>query len=353
MEPTIRTPPLVTPTMSRAGPEDDGDGASSDVVSLTRALLYPRDKAEVVREIVQAASEDHDGVAGYLPGYGEDPDEPPPPQAYRNAMSEDRACACHTSPLASALCYLGLPLFCLPACGSCLTVYPKNAVVTTVYGRFFHSFTSPGLYFVNPCGREAQVVSLKTTSVELQAVKVADANGNPLVISGVVNYRVVDATRAALDVIHLGNYVKVNAHASLKRVASLYPYETRDGAPSLKTEVEQLSRALRALLQRKTHVCGVKIVSFELSDLSYAAEVAPMMLVRQQAQALIDARSTIVAGSVSIVHGALAKLEERGHVLGDRDRARLISNMMTVLAGESRPLPTLSLSEVEFHPQTD
>ena len=359
MEPTIRTPPLVTPTaptMSRAGPDDDdgdGDGASSDVVSLTRALLAPRDKAEVVREIIQAASEDHDGVAGHLPGYGEDPDEPPPPQAYRNAMSGDRACACHTSPLASALFYLSLPVFCLPACGSCLTVYPKNAVVTTVYGRFFHNFTSPGLYFVNPCGREAQVVSLKTTSVELQAVKVADANGNPLVISGVVNYRVVDATRAALDVLHLGNYVKVNAHASLKRVASLYPYETRDGAPSLKTEVEQLSGALRALLQRKTHICGVKIVSFELSDLSYAAEVAPMMLVRQQAQALIDARSTIVAGSVSIVHGALAKLEERGHALGDRERARLMSNMMTVLAGESRPLPTLSLSEVEFHPQTD
>jgi hypothetical protein len=98
----------------------------------------------------------------------------------------------------------GLPLFCLPLCGTCVTVYPKTAVVTTVYGKFFHNFSVPGLYFVNPCGREAQVVSLKTTSVELQAVKVADANGNPLVISGVVNYRVVDATRAALDVLHLG-----------------------------------------------------------------------------------------------------------------------------------------------------
>ena len=205
---------------------------------------------------------------------------------------------------------------------------------------------------MNPCGREAQVVSLKQTSVELTAVKVADANGNPLVISGVVNYRVVDATRAALDVLHLGNYVKVNAHASLKRVASLYPYETRDGSPSLKSEVEQLSRALRELLQRKTAVSGVKIVSFELSDLSYAAEVAPMMLVRQQAQALIDARSTIVAASVSIVHGALSKLEDKGHALSEREKSKLISNMMTVLAGESRPLPTLSLSDVAFDPHS-
>lgn len=78
-----------------------------------------------------------------------------------------------------------------------------------------------------------------------------------------------------------------------------------------------------------------------------------MMLVRQQAQALIDARSTIVHGSVSIVHSALKKLEDKGHEMDRHDKARLISNMMTVLAGESRPLPTLSLSDMEVHPQTD
>lgn len=354
MEP-IGTPPLPTPSaprMTRDGGGDDGV-SSCDVGSMTRALLSPREKSEVVAEIVAAASDEPvDPGAVWRLGYGEDPDEPPPVQAYENRLPEDRLCACHTSPLASFLCVLGLPFFCLPACGSCLTVYPRHAVVTTVYGRFFHNFTTPGLYFVNPCGREAQVVSLKQTSVELTAVKVADANGNPLVISGVVNYRVVDATRAALDVLHLGNYVKVNAHASLKRVASLYPYETRDGSPSLKSEVEQLSRALRELLQRKIAVSGVKIVSFELSDLSYAAEVAPMMLVRQQAQALIDARSTIVAASVSIVHGALSKLEDKGHALSEREKSKLISNMMTVLAGESRPLPTLSLSDVAFDPHS-
>ena len=114
--------------------------------------------------------------------------------------------------------------------------------------------------------------------------------------------------------------------------------------------MEQLSR-VRELLQRKTAVSGVKIVSFEL-DLSYAAEVAPMMLVRQQAQALIDARSTIVAASVSIVHGALSKLEDKGHALSEREKSKLISNMMTVLAGESRPLPTLSLSDVAFDPHS-
>ena len=102
-------------------------------------------------------------------------------------------------------------------------------------------------------------------------------------------------------------------------MASLFPYETRDGSPSLKTEVEQLSCALRELLQKKIDICGVKVVSFELSDLACAAEVAPMMLVRQQAQALIDARSTIVQGAVSIVHGAVTKLRDRGHELSQHD----------------------------------
>lgn len=111
-------------------------------------------------------------------------DGPEPPQAYRNSMPEDRTCACHTSPLASVLCWLTTPLLCAPLCGSCVTVPPRTAVVTTVFGKFWHNYTTPGLYFVNTCGRETTIVSLKTTSVELPAVKVADARGNSIVVSG-------------------------------------------------------------------------------------------------------------------------------------------------------------------------
>ena len=162
-----------------------------------------------------------------------------------------------------------------------------------------------------------------------------------------VNYRVFDATKAALDVLHLPNFVKVNAHASLKRVASLYPYETNDGTPSLKTEAALLGRALSRALQHKLDCAGIRVVSFELSDLAYAAEVAPMMLVRQQAQALLDARGVIVAGSVGIVDSCLRQLTKKGHPLTDRDEARLVSNLMTILAGETRPLPTLSLTDAK------
>ena len=114
---------------------------------------------------------------------------------------------------------------------------------------------------------------------------------------------------------------------------------------SLKTESHLLGDHLREMLQARMEVCGIKIVSFELSDLAYAAEVAPMMLARQQAVALVDARATIVDGAVRIVDPARRRrLAELGHAASAGDRARLATNMMTVLAGETRPQPTISLS---------
>jgi len=408
----VGTPPLSTPAAPRMARDDDDLVADDAYLGLTQSLLSPTEKTSALRSVLAAASRDdaaRHGVpsSGHSVGYGPDVDEPFPPQAYANAMETDNQCACFTTPLATTLCILGMPFCCAPLFGTCLTVYPKQAVVTTVFGKFFHAFVTPGLYFVNPCGRDAQVVTLKTTSVELSSVKVADVIGNPLVISGVVSYRVVDPTRAALDIINLPTFVKTNAHATLKRVASLFPYETTATHPpkdfmnsraskqseneaagasmatpgsvhppqysecrdetdsvhsshhphsrflSLKTESHLLGDHLREMLQIKMEVCGIKIGSFELSDLSYAAEVAPMMLARQQAAALVDARNTIVDASVGIVDRAAQKLTSLGHQMTSRERVKLVTNMMTVLSGETRPQPTISLSDAEFLPTAE
>lgn len=455
----VSTPPLSTPAAPRMTRDDDDLVVDDAYLGLQQSLLRPAEKSSVLRSVFAAASRDdaaRRGVAdGHSVGYGPDVHEPSPPQAYKNTMEADEQCVWCTGPLATFLCVLGSSFCCAPLCSSCVTVYPKQAVVTTVYGRFFHAFTTPGLYFINPCGRDAQVVTLKTTSVELASVKVADRNGNPLVMSGVVSYAVVDPTRAALDVMNVPAFVKTNAHAALKRVASLFPYEApgkkrpeiasaeaeakprqlrgdgdgkksfsvaRDASRgpsspgsassarpprrveeakanvheeqgscsfgpgrsdasspeasstfparqksvldaaedlsdvsrlSLKTESHLLGDYLREALQARMEVCGIKIVSFELSDLAYAAEVAPMMLARQQAVALVDARATIVDGAVRIVDGAVRRLAELGHAASAGDRARLATNMMTVLAGETRPQPTISLSEAEFLPQCE
>ena len=395
----VSTPPLSTPAAPRMARDDDELVVDDAYLGLQQSLLRPEEKTSALRSVFGRVFSDG---TGHSVGYGPDVHEPFPPQAYKNTLEADEQCVWCTGPLATFLCLLGSPFCCAPLCSSCVTVYPRQAVVTTVYGRFFHAFTSPGLYFINPCGRDAQVVTLKTTSVELASVKVADKNGNPLVMSGVVSYAVVDPTRAALDVLNVPAFVKTNAHAALKRVASLFPYETppvrrfefddsrdedpldsnarvvstrvdtqtpgsassvkprgRDSADaaarsvSLKTESHLLGDHLREMLQARMEVCGIKIVSFELSDLAYAAEVAPMMLARQQAAALVDARATIVDGAVNIVDRATRRLAELGHAASAGDRARLATNMMTVLAGETRPQPTISLSEAEFLPASE
>jgi len=394
----VSTPPLSTPAAPRMARDDDELVVDDAYLGLQQSLLRPEEKTSALRSVFGRVFSD--GTTGHSVGYGPDVHEPFPPQAYKNTLEADEQCVWCTGPLATFLCLLGSPFCCAPLCSSCVTVYPRQAVVTTVYGRFFHAFTAPGLYFINPCGRDAQVVTLKTTSVELASVKVADKNGNPLVMSGVVSYAVVDPTRAALDVLNVPAFVKTNAHAALKRVASLFPYETppvrrfefddsrdedpldsnarvstrvpqtpgsassvkprgRDSADdaarsvSLKTESHLLGDHLREMLQARMEVCGIKIVSFELSDLAYAAEVAPMMLARQQAAALVDARATIVDGAVNIVDRATRRLAELGHAASAGDRARLATNMMTVLAGETRPQPTISLSEAEFLPASE
>ena len=228
----VATPPLSTPTaprMARGAPGDDDD--EDAYFGLTQSLLLgSTGKTSALRSVLAAASRDdasrHGVRDGHGVGYGPDLHEPLPVQAYGNTMDDDYPCVCFSGGvLPSVLCVLGSPFFCLPALTSCVTVYPKQAVVTTVYGRFFHAFQTPGLYFINPCGRDQQIVTLKTTSVELPSVKVADMNGNPLVISAVVVYKVVDPTKAALDVINLPGFIKTNAHAVLKRIASLFPYE--------------------------------------------------------------------------------------------------------------------------------
>ena len=423
----VSTPPLSTPAAPRMARDYDDLVVDDAYLGLTQSLLRPAEKTTALRSVLAAASRDDAARRGvtdeHSVGYGPDVHEPFPPQAYKNTLDEDEQCVWCTGPLATFLCVLFSPFCCAPLCSSCVTVYPKQAVVTTVYGRFFHAFTTPGLYFINPCGRDAQVVTLKTTSVELASVKVADQNGNPLVMSGVVSYAVVDPTRAALDVLNVPAFVKTNAHATLKRVASLFPYEaartshasfaadcnpsggdpdgsgdamtrdereasaalqTQEGSASsvkpryrgfreysasqysehgpgtdsssplsLKTESHLLGDTLREMLQARMEVCGIKIVSFELSDLAYAAEVAPMMLARQQAAALVDARDTIVAGAVRIVDGAVRRLAELGHCSSAGDRARLATNMMTVLAGQTRPQPIISLSDAEFLPKRE
>jgi len=238
---------------------------------------------------------------------------------------------------------LSIVFFPITLLGSWIVVSPQEEVVLLRWGRFSRLMREPGLSWVTLWGRRAIPISTKQQAIEVHRTVVADGNGNPILAAAVVTFRFVDTRRAALDVEDAPAFVRTQAMAVLKQVASRYPYESATHATSLKSETAVIAGEMREILQSKVQVAGAEVVSFELSDLSYAPEIARAMLVRQQAQALVDARKVIVEGAVEIVDHAIALLREKGHRMQPTEQERLVSNLLLVICGESHVQPTVSV----------
>ena len=241
---------------------------------------------------------------------------------------------------------------CIPCCWLCLpfgctTVEVGQENVLMVYGEYFMTLKTPGMHYINPIGLTRIPISIKATNMDIGGanypIKVADGDGNPVIVSGVVSFRIINVKAAALDVQNAGSYVQRQAESILKQVVSRYPYASHDGSPSLKTESTEISLELMRALQERATVAGVLIESFELADLSYAPEIAQVMLVRQQAKATVDARQTIVDGAVGIVQKAVEKLTEAGIPLGDAEKSKLVTNLLTVICGQKGTQPVLDI----------
>lgn len=230
-------------------------------------------------------------------------------------------------------------LFPLTILGSWLTLSPQEEVVVLYWGKLADVLKKPGLYFRFFIGRQIIKVSTKLSTLDLHRTVVADFNGNPILIAGICTFKVVDTAKAALNVEHYYEYIKMQAMAVMKQVASKYPYESKDGH-SLKGEASEISQQMVRLLQTKVDEAGIKIITFELSDLSYAPEIAQAMLVRQQAQALVDARKIIVEGAVAIASDTVKNLESEGIKFTDSEKQRLVGNLLVVICGESKVQPT-------------
>lgn len=228
--------------------------------------------------------------------------------------------------------------------GGCQTVNENEAAVNLVWGELSSVIKTPGIYCVNPCGLQTFKQSLKQVTCDLKKVKVIDKKGNPLLLSAIVVYKVVDPVKASLEVQSVRQYIMSMGEAVLKQIAALYPYESTKNEPSLKTEATHIASIMVERLQSKTAACGVKILDFALTDLSYAPEIAQAMLVRQQAEALIDARTMIVQGAVDIAQSACAQLNDRGVAMDDHEKARMVSNLMCIICGDANVQPTLNVS---------
>lgn len=238
---------------------------------------------------------------------------------------------------------LSVVFFPLTLLGSWLVVHPQEEAVVLNWGKFSKLVKSPGLSWVNLWGRKVIKISTKQQAIDVSRTVVADGNGNPIVVAGVVTFKFVDSIKAALEVQDAAQFVRTQAMAVLKQVCSRYPYESSTQAMSLKSETGAVAKEMRDLMQEKVRSAGAEVSAFELSDLSYAPEIAQSMLVRQQAQALVDARKVIVDGAVQIVHHAVELLEQKGHKLPAGDESRLVANLLTVICGESHVQPTYSI----------
>jgi regulator of protease activity HflC (stomatin/prohibitin superfamily) len=243
------------------------------------------------------------------------------------------------NPLSLILGLIFLPITVLL---SWVVVHPQEEKVILVWGRFHRLFKKNGLYWVNLFGRKVISVSTKRQTLDLPRTVVADGNGNPIMIAAVVTYQYADSLKVALEIENAHEFVKTQAMAVLKQVASKYPYESAEGHCP-KSEAQAIGQEMVAALQGKVDPAGTEVLAFELSDLSYAPEIAQAMLVRQQAQALVDARKIVVEGATEIVNDAINQLKEKGLDLPRAARASLVSNLLTVICGESNVQPTYSI----------
>jgi regulator of protease activity HflC (stomatin/prohibitin superfamily) len=187
-------------------------------------------------------------------------------------------------------------------------------------------------------------VSLRARTLNGEKLKVNDKRGNPVEIAAVVVWRIEDTARALFDVDDYQNYVPIQSESALRHIANMYAYDDGDGTETtLRSNVDEVSQALRAELQERLSRAGVVVDEARLTHLAYAPEIAQVMLRRQQAEAVIAARQKIVQGAVSMVGMALAELSEQRVVeLDDERRASMVSNLMVVLCSESEVHPVVN-----------
>ena len=239
---------------------------------------------------------------------------------------------------------LGFIFFPITLLASWVIVGPQETKIVLFWGKFRKLLSTPGLSLINVWGRRVISVSMKRQAIELHKTTVADANGNPIIIAGVCTFQVIDAVKAAFHVEDYQAYVRTQAMAVLKQIASRHPYESPDGH-CLKSEANIVGQEMVAAMQSKVESAGIQVISFELSDLSYSPEIAQAMLVRQQAQALIGARKIVVEGAVEIANDAMKQLLERGFHLSDDHQAKIVGNLLAIICGEAKVQPTYAIQD--------
>lgn len=222
-------------------------------------------------------------------------------------------------------------------------VQPNQAAVLQFFGKFVGVERKNGLRWTNPFYSK-QAVTLRVRNFESGKLKVNDLEGSPIEIAAVVVWQVHDSAEAVFNVDSYENFVHVQTEAALREMATSYPYDLHDGHKvALRSHSREINEHLKREIQERLARAGVTVLEARVSHLAYAPEIAQAMLQRQQAAAIIAARTRIVEGAVSMVHMALDQLAEKGVVRLDEERkAAMVSNLLVVLCGERGTQPIVN-----------
>ena len=236
------------------------------------------------------------------------------------------------------------------------TVNPNEAIVLTLFGKYYGTLKQDGFFWVNPFSTAfnpaagsmvglGRKLSLKAMTLNNEKQKVNDEEGNPIEIGVVVIWKVVDTAHAVFDVDNYVSYISTQCDAAIRQVARQYPYDVSENGDekSLRGSSVEIAEILKREIQERVEIAGIEISEARIAHLAYAPEIAAAMLQRQQASAIIAARQKIVDGAVSMVEMALKKLNENGIVELDEERkAAMVSNLLVVLCGNKDAQPIVN-----------
>jgi regulator of protease activity HflC (stomatin/prohibitin superfamily) len=237
-----------------------------------------------------------------------------------------------------------IAIFILPGL---ILVNPNESRVLLLFGDYKGTVKQNGLFWVNPFYTKKKI-SLRARNFDSERLKVNDKLGNPVMISTILVWRVMDTFKASFDVDNFENFVVVQTDAAVRKLASLYPYdnfadEGLDEDITLRSSVNEVSDALEKELEERLNIAGIEVLEARIGYLAYANEIASAMLKRQQATAIVAARHKIVEGAVSMVEMALDELSRKNVVdLDGESRAAMVSNLMVVLCGDRDATPVVN-----------
>ena len=257
---------------------------------------------------------------------------------------------------------------------------PNEALVLTLFGKYHGTLKGEGIFFVNPfCSAtnpsvenqqestvsaevgvsgnvsvktaktKSKKISLKAMTLNNEKQKVNDQLGNPIIIGIAVIWKVTNTAKAVFNVDNYQEFLSIQCDSALRNIVRLYPYDVSEGGDekSLRGSSQEIAENLKKEIQQRVEIAGLTIMEARITHLAYAPEIAAVMLQRQQASAIIDARKMIVEGAVSMVDMALSKLGEENIVQLDEERkAQMVSNLMIVLCGNKDPQPVVNSGSI-------